>query len=81
MPFLSPCLRRPTKLVTTVQQQSHDQNYIQLNQYRLVIFVILTHTPSHDQPNCRLMEEIGAGSYGIVKLAYSEQDKNLYGMR
>jgi hypothetical protein len=24
------------------------------------------------------MQEIGQGSYGIVKLAYNEQDKNLY---
>ncbi|PAV81724.1 hypothetical protein WR25_11536 [Diploscapter pachys] len=29
----------------------------------------------------RLMEEIGQGSYGIVKLAYNEQDKNLYAMK
>ncbi|KAL3073832.1 hypothetical protein niasHT_034864 [Heterodera trifolii] len=29
----------------------------------------------------RLMEEIAQGSYGIVKLAYSEQDKNLYAMK
>jgi [calcium/calmodulin-dependent protein kinase] kinase len=27
------------------------------------------------------MEEIGQGSYGIVKLAYSEQDKNLYALK
>lgn len=26
----------------------------------------------------RMMEEIGQGSYGIVKLAYNEHDKNLY---
>lgn len=26
----------------------------------------------------RLMEEIGQGSYGIVKLAYNEEDRNLY---
>lgn len=29
----------------------------------------------------RLMEEIGQGSYGIVKLAYNEQDKNLYALK
>jgi hypothetical protein len=29
----------------------------------------------------RLMEEIGSGSYGIVKLAYNEQDRNLYAMK
>ncbi|KAK0414876.1 hypothetical protein QR680_011653 [Steinernema hermaphroditum] len=29
----------------------------------------------------RLMQEIGQGSYGIVKLAYSEEDKNLYAMK
>ncbi|CAD6190309.1 unnamed protein product [Caenorhabditis auriculariae] len=29
----------------------------------------------------KLMEEIGQGSYGIVKLAYNEQDKNLYAMK
>uniref|UniRef100_A0AC34F6H6 Protein kinase domain-containing protein n=1 Tax=Panagrolaimus sp. ES5 TaxID=591445 RepID=A0AC34F6H6_9BILA len=29
----------------------------------------------------RLMEEIGQGSYGIVKLAYNEQDRNLYAMK
>uniref|UniRef100_A0A1I8A8C3 calcium/calmodulin-dependent protein kinase n=1 Tax=Steinernema glaseri TaxID=37863 RepID=A0A1I8A8C3_9BILA len=29
----------------------------------------------------RLMQEIGQGSYGIVKLAYNEQDKNLYAMK
>lgn len=26
----------------------------------------------------RLMEEIGQGSYGIVKLAYNQEDHNLY---
>uniref|UniRef100_A0A0N4U1M8 calcium/calmodulin-dependent protein kinase n=1 Tax=Dracunculus medinensis TaxID=318479 RepID=A0A0N4U1M8_DRAME len=29
----------------------------------------------------RLMEEIGQGSYGIVKLAYNEKDKNLYALK
>ncbi|TKR76493.1 hypothetical protein L596_017620 [Steinernema carpocapsae] len=29
----------------------------------------------------RLMQEIGQGSYGIVKLAYNEQDKNLYALK
>ncbi|MFH4974286.1 hypothetical protein AB6A40_000995 [Gnathostoma spinigerum] len=29
----------------------------------------------------RLLEEIGQGSYGIVKLAYNEDDKNLYAMK
>ncbi|CAB3401605.1 unnamed protein product [Caenorhabditis bovis] len=29
----------------------------------------------------KLMEEIGQGSYGIVKLAYNEEDKNLYAMK
>ncbi|XGW14304.1 hypothetical protein V3C99_000547 [Haemonchus contortus] len=29
----------------------------------------------------RLMEEIGQGSYGIVKLAYNEEDKNLYALK
>uniref|UniRef100_A0A9J2PM35 calcium/calmodulin-dependent protein kinase n=1 Tax=Ascaris lumbricoides TaxID=6252 RepID=A0A9J2PM35_ASCLU len=29
----------------------------------------------------RLMEEIGQGSYGIVKLAYNEMDKNLYALK
>jgi len=42
--------------------QHTNENYIQLNQYRL-------------------MEEIGQGSYGIVKLAYNEEDKNLYAMK
>ena len=55
---ISPNLQRPTRLVTVVDQQANE-NYIQLNQYRL-------------------MEEIGQGSYGIVKLAYNERDKNLY---
>uniref|UniRef100_A0AC34RF06 Protein kinase domain-containing protein n=1 Tax=Panagrolaimus sp. JU765 TaxID=591449 RepID=A0AC34RF06_9BILA len=61
IPRLSPHLQRPTKLVTVVDQHTND-NYIQLNQYRL-------------------MEEIGQGSYGIVKLAYNEQDRNLYAMK
>ncbi|CAD5219467.1 unnamed protein product [Bursaphelenchus xylophilus] len=29
----------------------------------------------------RLMEEIGQGSYGIVKLAYNQEDHNLYAMK
>ncbi|VDK74944.1 unnamed protein product [Onchocerca ochengi] len=29
----------------------------------------------------RLMQEIGQGSYGIVKLAYNEKDKNLYALK
>ncbi|KAH7731769.1 CKK-1 protein [Aphelenchoides avenae] len=29
----------------------------------------------------KLMEDLGQGSYGIVKLAYNEQDKNLYAMK
>ncbi|EJD73803.1 hypothetical protein LOAG_18799 [Loa loa] len=29
----------------------------------------------------RLMQEIGQGSYGIVKLAYNEEDKNLYALK
>lgn len=29
----------------------------------------------------RLMEEIGQGSYGIVKLAYNEKDKNIYALK
>jgi [calcium/calmodulin-dependent protein kinase] kinase len=29
----------------------------------------------------RLMEEIAQGSYGIVKLAYNEKDKNLYALK
>uniref|UniRef100_A0A914DZ55 calcium/calmodulin-dependent protein kinase n=1 Tax=Acrobeloides nanus TaxID=290746 RepID=A0A914DZ55_9BILA len=29
----------------------------------------------------RMMEEIGQGSYGIVKLAYNEHDKNLYALK
>ncbi|CAG9532006.1 unnamed protein product [Cercopithifilaria johnstoni] len=29
----------------------------------------------------RLMQEIGHGSYGIVKLAYNEKDKNLYALK
>lgn len=58
MPILSPFLKRPTRVVTMVNQETNE-NYIQLNQYKL-------------------MEEIGQGSYGIVKLAYNEEDRNLY---
>ncbi|KAE9417006.1 hypothetical protein Angca_007759, partial [Angiostrongylus cantonensis] len=58
---MSPVLRRPTRHIRNVFQQS-SESYIQLNQYRL-------------------MEEIGQGSYGIVKLAYNEQDKNLYALK
>ncbi|KAI6214931.1 Protein kinase domain-containing protein [Aphelenchoides besseyi] len=58
MPILSPFLKRPTRIVTMVDQETNE-SYIQLNQYRL-------------------MEEIGQGSYGIVKLAYNEEDRNLY---
>uniref|UniRef100_A0A915CYV7 calcium/calmodulin-dependent protein kinase n=1 Tax=Ditylenchus dipsaci TaxID=166011 RepID=A0A915CYV7_9BILA len=61
MPSLSPNLQKPTRLVTVIDQKANE-NYIQLNQYRL-------------------MEEIGQGSYGIVKLAYNERDKNLYAMK
>ncbi|VDK76412.1 unnamed protein product [Litomosoides sigmodontis] len=43
-------------------KQNVDENYQQLNQYRL-------------------MQEIGQGSYGIVKLAYNEKDKNLYALK
>ncbi|KAI6241491.1 Protein kinase domain-containing protein [Aphelenchoides fujianensis] len=61
MPILSPFLERPTRIVTMVDQETHER-YMQLNQYRL-------------------MEEIGQGSYGIVKLAYNEEDRNLYAMK
>ncbi|KAI6235596.1 Protein kinase domain-containing protein [Aphelenchoides besseyi] len=61
MPILSPFLKRPTRIVTMVDQETNE-SYIQLNQYRL-------------------MEEIGQGSYGIVKLAYNEEDRNLYAMK
>uniref|UniRef100_A0A915Q899 Protein kinase domain-containing protein n=1 Tax=Setaria digitata TaxID=48799 RepID=A0A915Q899_9BILA len=50
-----------------VLKQNIDEKYKQLNQYRL-------------------MQEIGQvdnveGSYGIVKLAYNEEDKNLYALK
>uniref|UniRef100_A0A7E4W847 calcium/calmodulin-dependent protein kinase n=2 Tax=Panagrellus redivivus TaxID=6233 RepID=A0A7E4W847_PANRE len=44
--------------------------------------VIQTKNDSYIQLNqYRLMEEIGQGSYGIVKLAYNEKDRNLYAMK
>ncbi|PIO63972.1 hypothetical protein TELCIR_14414, partial [Teladorsagia circumcincta] len=70
-PTMSPNLQRPTRHIKKVQQQ-RSESYMQLNQYRL-------------------MEEIGQvsmirsgltrGSYGIVKLAYNEEDKNLYALK
>ncbi|KAI6187980.1 Kinase domain protein [Aphelenchoides besseyi] len=65
MPILSPFLKRPTRIVTMVDQETNE-SYIQLNQYRLMeeIVTILLRTYQ--------------GSYGIVKLAYNEEDRNLY---
>uniref|UniRef100_A0A914I533 calcium/calmodulin-dependent protein kinase n=1 Tax=Globodera rostochiensis TaxID=31243 RepID=A0A914I533_GLORO len=63
-------LHRPSKL-------SADNDAIQTN-----IVGMVDGDNSYIQLNqYRFMEEIAQGSYGIVKLAYSEQDRNLYAMK
>ncbi|KAI8441762.1 hypothetical protein MSG28_005454 [Choristoneura fumiferana] len=62
--------------------QSHLSRKPQFNQYRLLQPIGQSHLSRKPQFNqYRLLQPIGQGSYGIVKLAYSEEDDTHYAMK
>ncbi|KAK6746363.1 hypothetical protein RB195_012463 [Necator americanus] len=69
---MSPNLQRPTRHIRKVSSQ-RSESYMQLNQYRLMEEI------GQDSFSSSTMRK--KGSYGIVKLAYNEEDRNLYAMK
>lgn len=69
MPFCSPhALRKPTQHTNVIQTSIVDASDGSADYYIQL-------------NQYRLIEEIAQGSYGIVKLAYNEQDRNLYALK